>query len=384
MKLHIQYLDSEWDAYVDLEDIGMLKDKSRLKCTTSVNQDDQQASSSSVHDPPSIMPLAPATAQPTHHPSTGGGLDSWPTVFSISEEFISPQVKTALCRKDDLGKPKLRHVRGLFLSAVVESAKQFTNYPDMLQKQQMAKAIVRQWPHLKEKWGRGYDGWLSCLVNKLKNSRRHLTPKRKHTSTASDDDNGMDSPKRSRMTPQNLQTIVVNEEDETSLQQIRETMQEEMKKPETLQDKSNLSNLLERTFPHRRQALHDGASLESIRTNYVALMTVDGFLKEYELMTNQRNIRREINKNIIVYGRKILLFAQDNLEKRTSSGKILPPVMRKVRDILNTMELSASEQDCFKDSAKNQTYHESIAGMLLLPVLLEGNEGHIFRAYPVS
>lgn len=38
----------------------------------------------------------------------------------------------------------------------------------------MAKSIIGEWPHLTKSFGRGYDGWLSSVVEGLKASRRQL------------------------------------------------------------------------------------------------------------------------------------------------------------------------------------------------------------------
>lgn len=387
VKIHSQSFDPEWEEFVDLEDVGQLKEKTKLKCITSADQDGLQASSS-VPDPPSGLSAPCASGQSPQHPSTDERSLSWPIVFVISEDFLPKQVKLALERKEDLAKPKNRHVRGLFLGAVCDCASKYTAYPDMVQKHQMAKAIVTQWPHLKEEWGRGYDGWLSCLINKLKNSRRCQTLKRKHTSidTPSNGDTQMDSPKRSRVVPKNLNLdpAVLDGEDETSLQIMKEAMKKEMQKIEALRDKNKLSDLLKRSYTFRRQDVNASASVESIKRDYPALFTPDGFTTEYELLTGGTNIRNVVNSAIIANGKKILKLAEELAKKSASNGRTPTSKIKKISEILNTMDLAANEQDSFKDAAKSQAYHETVAGMLLLPIILEGDERHIFREYSVS
>jgi hypothetical protein len=48
------------------------------------------------------------------------------------------------------------------------------SHPNNQQKIDMTKSSISEWPHLTESFGRGYDGWLSSVVEGLKASRRQL------------------------------------------------------------------------------------------------------------------------------------------------------------------------------------------------------------------
>ena len=82
----------------------------------------------------------------------------------------------------------------------------------------------------------------------------------------------MDSPKRSRVVPQNLNLdpALLEGEDETSLQIMKETMKKEMQKSEALRDKNKISSLLKRSYTFRRQDVNASVSVESIKRDYPA------------------------------------------------------------------------------------------------------------------
>ena len=100
--------------------------------------------------------------------------NKWPLPYILPVYNFPPQVKLALELKQDLKQPKLRFLRGLFIQSIVAHAMQFTLYPDMGQKRDMARAIIIDYPHLAEGTGSGFGAWYQTITDALKNARRNL------------------------------------------------------------------------------------------------------------------------------------------------------------------------------------------------------------------
>ena len=69
-------------------------------------------------------------------------------MYTIPYEVLPPQVTDALSAKVDLKQGKLRYVRGLFVQALVSQAMSYGAYPQRDEKRDMARAIIREYPHL--------------------------------------------------------------------------------------------------------------------------------------------------------------------------------------------------------------------------------------------
>jgi len=82
--------------------------------------------------------------------------------------------REALNNSIDLTLPKNRYLRGFLLNTMRDEAVKFKSHPNSYEKQELARCIVSTWPHLKESIGRGYDRWLSSIVDCLKTKRRAL------------------------------------------------------------------------------------------------------------------------------------------------------------------------------------------------------------------
>ena len=74
----------------------------------------------------------------------------------------------------------------------------------------MAKSIVKEWPHLKEQFGKGYEGWLASICEALKRVRSTLELSTKIPRTLNFSEEPLDG------------------EDERSMQLLISQMQKEM------------------------------------------------------------------------------------------------------------------------------------------------------------
>ena len=84
------------------------------------------------------------------------------------------QMREALDKQVNLCHPKNRYLHGLLLHTLCDEAVKYQSYPDHSQKVDMAKSIILKWPYLTEQIGRGFDGWLTSIVDCLKSTRRKL------------------------------------------------------------------------------------------------------------------------------------------------------------------------------------------------------------------
>lgn len=161
----LQYFDEDWQSYIDVEDIGCLVDKTKLRVTSvaAVNV-------KSVASPESVEDQDVLSKQS----STVSNVAQWPIQFVFPVQKVPANLVAALDKGIDLCNPKQRYLRGQLLQVLCSEAVNLTSHPDHSQKIEMAKSIITAWPHLKEPIGRGYDGWLASIVDCLKSTRRVL------------------------------------------------------------------------------------------------------------------------------------------------------------------------------------------------------------------
>jgi hypothetical protein len=104
------------------------------------------------------LSTAPTVQSPTVCETPKSGRKSWPLEYTLPSTF-SPSVMQSLTNNVNLEAPQNRTARGEFIRSIVDDALlNYTIYPDKAHKTDMAKAIIKQYPHLREDGGRGYDG----------------------------------------------------------------------------------------------------------------------------------------------------------------------------------------------------------------------------------
>lgn len=98
--------------------------------------------------------------------SGASGDESSPDIQMLSSKFSS-NLQSKLEKKVQLQwaeKHELLNHLGDFLY-------QKSKYPNMAMKRDISKQLIKQYPHLKERIGSGYDGWTAAFDNKLKSLR---------------------------------------------------------------------------------------------------------------------------------------------------------------------------------------------------------------------
>ena len=185
----MQYFEPEWDAYIDIEDASAVPDRSRIKCNTqqldfiiSTAMSSLDCSfTSTIADvsTPNIADQLSAGVVTTGIPAAcaeppASAKQSWPLDYKLPSQFPE-NVTFALQQQTNLNKPKERYIRGLFVQNIVYNVlRQYTLYPDKAQKTDMARAIIREFPHLRDLSTNGYSSWYQSVTDCLKNARRTL------------------------------------------------------------------------------------------------------------------------------------------------------------------------------------------------------------------
>jgi hypothetical protein len=171
----IQYYDVEWREYVDVEDYSSLADKTKVKCIEDKMGFQQQTPRLCVHSqtPRSCVNSSASENSPQLQLKvTVEG--SWPTCFEFPISKLPAKVNEAPKNETDLTLPKQKHLCGLLLNILCDEAVKFISHSNCVEKNDMAKSRIVTWPHLREPVGRGYDGWLTSIVDCLTAKRRAL------------------------------------------------------------------------------------------------------------------------------------------------------------------------------------------------------------------
>jgi hypothetical protein len=175
LPFNIQYFEQEWNDYVDVENFDSLPDKSKLRCIfitrpeivpSSFQPTDTNTSVSDEHSRSDVTLNVSAVSMKD--------ISVWPSPFPFPVGKLPCAVHDALNNKVNLLNPKQRYYRGQLVTALCHEALSIKSHPNNSEKIDMAKSIICTWPHLKEPVGRGFDGWLSSIVEGLKAARREL------------------------------------------------------------------------------------------------------------------------------------------------------------------------------------------------------------------
>lgn len=177
LPFNVQCFEQEWNDYVDVEKFDMLPDKSKLRCSfltrpevvlsppkpTNADTSITDQQSRSVCDV-----TVNVSAVPTKDVST------WPSPFLFPVKKLPCTVYDALNNRVNLLNPKQRYYRGQLVKTLCHEALSIKSHPNNSEKIDLARSIICTWPYLKEPIGRGFDGWLSSVVEGLKAARREL------------------------------------------------------------------------------------------------------------------------------------------------------------------------------------------------------------------
>lgn len=158
--LQIQVWDEDWVAYIDLEDFSSLRDKAKLTCKVKVRP--EEVDLPTVNES-SLLPSSNTSVQRSNimfQPKR-----NWPDPFKFPVASLPKQVLRALEENIDLNKPANRYLRGLLLQTLCNEAVSIKSHPERHEKVSLAKSIINEWGYLKEQYGKGWEGWLTSIVD---------------------------------------------------------------------------------------------------------------------------------------------------------------------------------------------------------------------------
>ena len=166
--VNLQYFDPEWNTYVEVEDCGVLPDRAKIKCslqqlslTPSVIQMTNNDLSPNVMDMSFLLKQPAASATGSDNQSTHAVKQCWSLEYKLPAAFPE-SVLFALQQQINLNKPCQRYIRG---QTIVHSVMHnYTLYPDTAEKMDMGKAIIREYPHLRDASKNGLCAWYQSVI----------------------------------------------------------------------------------------------------------------------------------------------------------------------------------------------------------------------------
>ena len=328
----MQYFDPEWGTYVDVEDCGVLPDRAKIKCSLqqlslelpSVIQMTNYDLSSNVMDVSFLLeqPAASATGSDNQSTGTHAVKQCWPLEYKLPAAFPE-SVLFALQQQINLNKRCQRYIRGQFVQTIVHSVmRTYTLYPDTAEKMDMAKAIIREYPHLRDASKNGLCAWYQSISDCLKNCRRQLkhlpevmqrSRKRKASeAVAGSVSAGLVSVSASEAVAGSM-SVSANEAVAGSVSVRRKILQDDcalnyapkmslclgfdelhdscakmmqiMRKDK--RDIGELLNLLQSTYANRRAMINGRATCSEVCQKFPGLFTVEGIISDYAEMVQQ-------------------------------------------------------------------------------------------------
>lgn len=286
----------------------------------------------------------------------------WPSPFILADEHFSSELKEIL-GNGDIG---WYHKSEILHSIAVQISK-FTDYPNSVQRKEVANSLVGKYPSLKSSIGDGTHEWCIRIYDKMREVRRQ-----KRKAQASDNSHAKNTKfckksgkvaRRSRGEI-NWQPLPPDGEDSISIAANEEWLRKESTKHVSAQNRQAISEKMELCFANRRKILNNSLmTIEDIKKLYPFLFTVHGLVKEFNLLM-ALNIDHTMLSELQSLSPKLLKLAEQkkkNMSPETSS-------------LLTDFE-QTNANECHVNNSL-------IIGILLLPFFLSENKDLLFRIYP--
>uniref|UniRef100_A0A1B6L1X9 PB1 domain-containing protein n=1 Tax=Graphocephala atropunctata TaxID=36148 RepID=A0A1B6L1X9_9HEMI len=276
----IKIFDSEFNDYCDIENDIEIIPFSKIKVET-INVDVENV-----------------TLTPSQHNSNQNHNESplrntaWnPTLIKILPEDFSSQARTQLLEAMRVYNEKGKLFEAPF--AVKKECKtvlatillKCTYYPTTEQYDAVCRALIRDFPCLREPIGSGFSGWKCAVRYKIEDERR----KEKSSITEIKNNSG----KRSRNNPHkpapNLNVKKPKKGEVNYAPNLENSKDEALKLKEVMLrngDIENLESSLDKTFPLRREEINKNPPLASIKTSWPKLFHPDQLILEVKRITN--------------------------------------------------------------------------------------------------
>lgn len=177
--LLLQYYSNDWAEWLDIDD-SLPPDRSKIRCfykkeIISEKNEPQKCSSqeSALKELPTTTCVEMTVKQVLKSPTLK---KPWPKQFNIPVEKFTTKLSKALDEQKCLSWNEKHEL----MEILADEIQLYTLYPSRDQRKDVANALVKKYPFLREKIGSGTSGLESYLDDKMKNVRVYGNKQQKH------------------------------------------------------------------------------------------------------------------------------------------------------------------------------------------------------------
>lgn len=279
--LCIQYVDPEFNDYINLMDVESLKDKMTIK----------------------INLLNPESNSDTGNENSTTGLrgECWPIVFPVPKFDVDIELWLAKANSQYKANESLsdipRDMKSRLLYRVASTIYDYTAYINQMQCKDVAQALIKSHPGLRSPAGQGWETWQNSIAYKMSNFRGEirklgskevtLNGNRKSTRNPLGGNNSGLAPSKNIKKPKrgevNLAPDLPSDENEESQEKHREALIQLTASCNP--NKENINRLMALTYAHRRDDVNNQLPIPTLFTRWPAL-SMEGQVS----MVQQHNI----------------------------------------------------------------------------------------------
>ena len=224
--------------------------------------------------------------------------------------------------------------------------------PTVIQRDIVARELIRKYPALKINIGEGHEGWSVKIFDKIKNDlkkKKQFQHKRKLCDSSK---NLLEYPAKNI---KHLPVTDISDEKRKLIENEKETMFQEMSKPPSNRYSAIIEQALKKTFNDRRRLIESNIPLGELKKEYPALFTVTGMYYDFKVAYNI-DLQKTFLNNLASCSPGIIKYAHK----------------KKINDLLTT------EED------DNNINYRIIQVALILPLIFEEKPDYIYKKYPVE
>lgn len=348
----LQKYDEDFQEYVDLEDISLIEDKSKIKVILTPHV---------ISTADSVLNSIDDIVEESHIDITDVFLnlkEQWHAVVKLPFKDFSRPLFEALEKKENLNWSLSSELVG----HLATFAYSFKCYPNKQERLQICEALIQKYPHLKSDIGTGTGGWAIKLLNKLKKMRQSDNSLEVKLNREKRKLNSSMMPKKIKLNPKkgevNWSPDHIEGETESSQKIHKQIMQEESQKALASQDKSKLRYLMALTYSYRRSTINNKVPISILLEQYPIFFQEEEQFEEFNRLTFV-NIKETYFKQVISKG--LVLF-------EIFSGKKCHKLKREQEEALAILS-SVSKEDI-----ESMNYIKAQLGLLYLPLLLKESQ----------
>lgn len=365
----LQIYDEEFNEYIDLEDIALISNKSKIKIIENKSVTEANASA--------VIPTSGNASQPEINDifnETQVNVDvvldlkdQWPSIIDLPYKSFSMPLIGALENKAALSWV----LSSELITHLAKYAYKFKCYPTKNERLQIIESFLNRYPYLKNDIGSAAGGWEIKLLNKLKKIRQNDTSLEVKLNREKRKIESSKVPKKIKLNPSkgeiNWSPDHIIGENENSQNIHKEIMAEECKKSLSFQDQSKLESLMALTFSFRRSAINDKVSIHILINEYPAFFQERQQFNEFTRLTST-DIRETFFNTAFSYGVVLLQI----FEERKS-------VFLKELKLNVETELKLARVDDINSQQELRT----VLGLFVLPYLFKENGEHFVQVVSI-